>query len=380
MKRLLILVFLFVVSLSCAPRVGAHALSLARADALFRSNGTFRVALDFDVVALMAGVPPKELRDDEVRGFAELSAERLTRAYEDARTRMLAEIQVLTQDGTEIAPERIELPALDKVRAAIAESVAQNTQPSNFGAVITGEVPATTKEVRLTFPAVMGAMAVKVAVEGREPFDALHLPGENGPVHELGTITKGPPVSRGQTFLRYLVLGFEHIVPKGLDHILFVLGLFLLSTRIKPLLGQVTAFTLAHSITLGLAMYGVVSLPAKIVEPAIALSIAFVAIENICSPKLHRWRPVVVFLFGLLHGLGFAGVLTELGLPRDGFANALVAFNVGVEAGQLAVICGAALLVGWFFQKPWYRRFITIPASAAIALMGVWWTIERIFG
>jgi hypothetical protein len=122
----------------------------------------------------------------------------------------------------------------------------------------------------------------------------------------------------------YLWLGYTHILPKGLDHILFVLGLFLLSPRLKTMLLQVTAFTIAHSITLGLSIYGIVSLPSRIVEPLIALSIAYVAIENLWTRELKPWRLALVFMFGLLHGLGFAGVLRELGLPRDEFLTALV--------------------------------------------------------
>ncbi len=180
---------------------------------------------------------------------------------------------------------------------------------------------------------------------------------------------------------RYLVLGFTHIVPKGLDHILFVLGLFLLSMRLKPILAQVTAFTVAHSITLALSMYGLVRLPASIVEPAIALSIVFVAVENLVVREFRWRRTAVVFGFGLLHGLGFAGVLTELGLPRGQFIPALVSFNVGVEAGQLAVLLTAYLCVGaWFEHRTWYRNVVTIPASCAIALVGAYWAVERITG
>ena len=189
------------------------------------------------------------------------------------------------------------------------------------------------------------------------------------PVAELG---------RWLVARQYLVLGFEHILPKGSDHILFVIGLFLLSCRIKPLLWQVTAFTVAHSITLGLAMYGVIRLPSSVVEPLIAASIAFVAVENICTPELKPWRPFVVFGFGLIHGLGFSSVLLSLGLPRKDFATALVSFNGGVELGQLTVISAAFCVVGWWRKKSWYRRGIVVPASALIAIVGLFWTIQRI--
>ncbi|WP_246010510.1 HupE/UreJ family protein [Hymenobacter perfusus] len=186
-------------------------------------------------------------------------------------------------------------------------------------------------------------------------------------------------LSRTDVFFTYLKLGYTHILPLGIDHVLFVLSLYLLEPRLKPVLWQATAFTVAHSITLGLAMYGVVSPPASLVEPLIALSILFVAIENIVVARLNPWRIVVVFGFGLLHGLGFAGALTGLGLPQSMFLESLVAFNVGVELGQVSVILLAWLLIGrWAANKPWYKRRVLIPASVAIGLMAAYWTIERL--
>ena len=177
---------------------------------------------------------------------------------------------------------------------------------------------------------------------------------------------------------QYLGLGYTHILPRGLDHILFVLGLFLLSPRLKPLLLQITAFTVAHSITLGLSIYGIVSLPTGIVEPLIALSIAYVAIENLATRELKPWRLALVFMFGLLHGLGFAGVLRELGLPRDEFLTALLTFNLGVEGGQLTIIALAAIAVWPFIKKGWYRQRVVIPASLLIAAIGVYWFVVRL--
>ena len=188
------------------------------------------------------------------------------------------------------------------------------------------------------------------------------------------------PATRMEIVAQYLQLGFLHIVPEGLDHILFVLGIFLLTTKLKPILVQVTAFTLAHSLTLGLTMYGIVSLSSRIVEPLIALSIAYVAIENILTPRLTPWRPAVVFGFGLLHGMGFAGVLTELRLPRAEIIPALISFNVGIELAQLTVIGIAFFAVAaWFRDRWWYRPYFVVPASALIAAIGLLWTVQRVF-
>jgi len=187
-------------------------------------------------------------------------------------------------------------------------------------------------------------------------------------------------MSRTDAAALYLMLGYKHILPLGFDHILFVLSLFLLSPALKPVLWQATAFTIAHSVTLGLAMYNVVNISAAIVEPLIALSILYVALENIFSPRLKTSRIGVVFIFGLVHGLGFAGALGQLGLPSNAYLLSLIMFNVGVELGQLTIILLAwFLLARWFGNKPYYRKAIVIPLSATIALVAACWTVQRLF-
>ncbi len=182
-----------------------------------------------------------------------------------------------------------------------------------------------------------------------------------------------------KTVLNYIVLGFEHILPKGVDHILFILGLFLFSTALKPLLWQITMFTVAHTITLGLAMNGIINLPAFIVEPLIALSIAYIGIENIFAKRLNNSRLALVFGFGLLHGLGFASVLSDFGMPDYAFGTALISFNIGVELGQLTIILSAFLLVGLGFgKKTWYKTRITFPLSLMISIIALYWFVERL--
>lgn len=181
-------------------------------------------------------------------------------------------------------------------------------------------------------------------------------------------------------FWEYVVQGVLHIVPLGLDHILFVLGLFFYSLALRALIWQVSAFTLAHTVTLALAVLGLVSVPAAVVEPLIALSITVVAIENVWrggGREVGWGRIAVIFAFGLLHGLGFASVFSELDIG-GALILKLVAFNIGVEIGQLGVIAAAFLVVGWWAGgKPWYRRAVAIPASVAIGAVGLWWFLER---
>jgi hypothetical protein len=177
----------------------------------------------------------------------------------------------------------------------------------------------------------------------------------------------------------YLRLGFRHIVPEGADHILFVLGLFFLGITWRKLLSQTTVFTVAHATTLFLSTYGIFSLPSRYVEPAIALSIAFIAIENVIKPKLGPGRLAIVFGFGLVHGLGFASSLSDIPFPKTDFIVALLGFNFGVDLGQLFVIALAFLAVGGFRNRPWFRRGVAIPCSLAIAAVGLFWGIQRIF-
>jgi len=178
----------------------------------------------------------------------------------------------------------------------------------------------------------------------------------------------------------YLKLGIRHIIPLGTDHILFVTSLCLLSTHIKTILWQATAFTVAHSVTLALSMKGIVVAPGTVVEPIIALSIIFVAIENIFLNELKPWRITIVFLFGLIHGLGFASALNEIGLPRNKFYTSIGSFNIGVEFGQVIVIfCAFILIIIPFGKKKEYRKFIVYPISAVIALTATYWFFERLF-
>ena len=176
----------------------------------------------------------------------------------------------------------------------------------------------------------------------------------------------------------FVKAGFEHIIPEGLDHILFVLGLFFSSLKFRPLIIQVTAFTLAHSITLALAAAGMVQLQSHIIEPLIALSIVWVAVENTVFKKTTKWRPLVVFSFGLLHGLGFAALLTQYGLPKDNFISLLMAFNVGVELGQLTVLLIAFLTVRTILKGAANKNLLKIPASILIGVAGLFWFFEAI--
>ena len=193
------------------------------------------------------------------------------------------------------------------------------------------------------------------------------------------TIGERPEYKFSKVFFEYIPVGFTHIIPKGLDHILFVVGIFFLSTKLSALFWQITFFTLAHSVTLAMASLGIVKISPSIVEPLIAASIVYVAVENFYSKTLNLRRSIIVFCFGLLHGLGFASVLVEFGLPVQQFVPALVGFNIGVELGQISIVLILFGLIGyWFNTKNWYRKLITLPISTVVGLIGLYWFFERV--
>jgi hypothetical protein len=367
---------------------------------------------------------------DEIDRLRALPPEALAEAL-TARMQTFAQSLDAQADGTDISLT---------VTGIRVDEVGNVSLPRDTVLTLTGPIAEGAQTFSLQWPAAYGALVLRQqGVE--EPFTGYLEAGQgSGPIALGG----GDEATGWQTFGSYIPVGFDHILPKGLDHILFVLGLFFLSTRFAPLLWQVSAFTLAHTITLAMAVLGIVSVPGSIVEPLIAASIVYVAVENIVSDKLHRWRPFVIFGFGLLHGLGFASVLGEFGLPDGQIVPALIGFNIGVEFGQLTVIALAFLLV-WlvlrvdrgemavapaqgiyaalavvfvglglalntdgfqevmgasamvFFwplaalsglcilaatlvdQLDSYRRYVAVPASAAIALVGAYWFVERVF-
>lgn len=244
------------------------------------------------------------------------------------------------------------------------------------------------------------ALLVIAVAAHAHPEDEFCVPGEGGldPAlcEALNSMQTGEPLrplrdaagnerSAASTLWLYVKIGVGHILPGGLDHILFVLALFLTSTRLRSLILQITMFTLAHSLTLGMAAAGWVSLNAAWTEALIAATIAFVAVENLFFKDLPRWRLPVVFAFGLLHGLGFAGFFSELGLPDNQFFSGLIGFNIGVEIGQLSVVALAFIIAALLRRQlesgdgaGRYRTFVVVPGSLLIAAIGSFWAVERL--
>ena len=373
-----------------APTLSAHDLRITHATLTF-TPGRYQLDVVVDPESLLArleiyadrtpstGVPAAEV-PDRIRALGDVALARTTVAFDGvpaASTFQFLPTRCSGAIGSDTGSDIGRTPGA--ASGAISGQAPSMLPPGTIR--FTGDVPAGARQCRVTYGLVLGSYALTlVSPAGQRSAPIWIAGGQPSPALDLRAGFVDPPwwTTAGE----YAGLGFTHILPKGLDHILFVVGLFLLGTRWRPLLLQVTLFTIAHSVTLGLSMLGIVSLPSSIVEPLIAFSIAYVAVENLFTTELTPWRGALVFLFGLLHGLGFAGVLGELGMPRGQFGLALVSFNVGVELGQLSVIALATLAVGWWrlSNLERYRRWVVVPVSLAIALVGLYWTATRALG
>jgi len=363
------LTFLFV--LSCATPTLAHDMEFVDILVVLKADETYQIDLSIDVDALAVS-PAAEHDAAQVAGaLRAMSAEDLDAALERARRTVRRRVWVRF-DGVKQSPD-ITFPYYGDRASPEVETV-----PTVLGntARLSGSIPAGSVEFTIATSAVFPTLHLTI-VEEATGGGAKHIVTRGGycPPYRLNSPPQTPDSL--QVAADYAILGFQHILPLGLDHILFVVGLFLLSIKMRPLLWQITAFTIAHSVTLALSMYDVISLPTRLVESLIALSIVLVAVENLLTTQLKPRRVALVFGFGLLHGLGFATVLRELGLPSSEFVTALITFNIGVEFGQLTVVSLCLLTVGWFRQNTQYRKFVVIPASAMICVVAMYWLVQR---
>jgi hypothetical protein len=230
-----------------------------------------------------------------------------------------------------------------------------------------------TLAIRDDWPDVLGGhfqTVMSVRIPGRPSIEFAFVEDKRSASVELSGAT-------GTGWLSFIEMGAEHIL-SGPDHLLFLLALLAFARGVWPIVKIVTGFTIAHSITLSLAALGLVEVPSRVVEPLIAATIVWVALENLVFPNGAHWRWLIAAVFGLVHGLGFASALTELGLPRDAMVRALIGFNVGVELGQLAFVAVVMPVVVWL-AKP--GRFAALPQalSVVVALAGGFWLVERLF-
>ena len=348
----------------------AHELSPSILD-ITVSPKTVQLKIRFSVEAMLAGLNLSKENDtnlsenaakyDELRN---LKPEQIKGRFYDRWPILMKDI-MLNQSGREVTLDFQELSVpevgnieLTRISHLYLEGELENSEPIVF-----------------SWSSKFGPIVVRqLGVEnGLTQF--LSNGDVSDPIFNFGSSYDG----KFATFFDYIGVGFDHIIPKGWDHIVFVLGLFFFSSKLKPLIWQISAFTFAHTVTLALGSLGYIRIVPEIVEPLIALSIMYISIENIFIKKFTTWRPIVIFAFGMLHGLGFASVLGEFGLPAGFFVPALIGFNVGVELGQLSVVLIAFISLGyWLNKKSFYEKTVALPISAIIGLIGAFWFIERV--
>ena len=352
----------------------AHEVRPAIADLNVQSNKV-EISVRLTLESLIAGINLAAIDDTddapEAADYDRLRAlppEALISAFYDDWPRIQSGIRV------HVDANRMMVRLVD----VVVEQTTDLSLPRDSIVRLEAALPIGDSPVTFAWDAAYGPIIVRQIDAGEDAYtDYLTDGGQTAPLPRMGLVTE----TIGAIVLRYVVIGFDHIIPKGLDHILFVLGLFLLSTRLRPLIIQVTAFTLAHTVTLGLAVFGWIAVPANLVEPLIAASIVYVAIENVKRQNITTTRTLIVFIFGLLHGLGFASVLGDVGLSPGHLVSGLIGFNIGVELGQLSVIATAwALIATPFRRQPWYRARVVIPMSLIIAAIGAFWFVERVVG
>ncbi len=357
---------------SIAQQASAHEVRPLIATLEAEDDGSVDIILSINLEAAIAGIGPEHEDTSESAAapvydrLRELPSEALQKEFGDFASRFFDGVELgLKGDAVPLMLAEIEIPPVGNTAVARISRI-----------VLTGQAPVDGRNFTWRLDRSLGDSVIRVRQPGTEEIlYATHVPaGETaGPL----SLSAPQEQTTAEVSMDYLWIGFTHILPKGLDHILFVIGLFLLSSRLSTLVWQVSAFTVAHTLTIALGTLGIVNVPASIVEPLIALSIAWIGIENMMTVRLHSWRLTVVFGFGLLHGLGFASVLQEIGLTTTHFAAGLIAFNVGVELGQLTVIALCFLFVGWFMRWHRYRQVVVIPGSLAITVVALFWVVER---
>ena len=355
----------------------AHDFTITETTLFVRADQRFQVDMICDLDALLLGAGSGHDPDELVRLIEEMAPEDRAARLERLGQLFLRRVRVRV-DGERV-PFRVVFP--DRVEGFVDSGASAGY----FGvtARLVGELPETARTISFWASRAFAAVHLTAYVPGLE--------GQRRMILQVAEESPRLPLSRevavdlglgeaaaatGEGFLSWARLGFVHILPAGLDHVLFVAALALGTRQWRPLVALVTTFTVAHSLTLALASLGWVPGGGRLIEIAIAASIVFLAVENLFEVKLGA-RLVVVFSFGLLHGLGFASVLGELLSPGRSLLVPLLGFNVGVELGQLLVVGLIAASIHRYREADWLRQRVVVPGSLAIAAVGLYWALER---
>ena len=341
-------------------------------------NKMLEVKIDLSLEAAMTGIgtqykntidSPDSARYDELRA---LEPDNLRQQFKTFETEFLNSLQLKVNS---------EQQSLSLTRANI-DIVGYKKRPRKTTLTYTAKLNEWPKTLSWQYGKIHGDSALRWQIHQVDKYNWSQWQWlRGGDPSEVINIDHPESQSDTQRFFQFIDIGFDHVVPLGWDHILFIIGMALSSLLWRRLLILVSAFTLAHTLTLGLAMIGVLEVSARLVEPLIAFSIAYVAIENLLTKQSIKRKTIIVFLFGLVHGLGFASMLQEFELSSESFLSTLIGFNVGVELAQIMIVAVVVLLLLSLRALGWnYRQLVVIPISVLIALIGFWWGVERLMG
>lgn len=354
-----LLVTLF--ALVTLPTLRAHDLERTTVHLHVESDGAFTLRIAHDPAWLL-------LRMESFAGGVS-SASPGDSVARDQRLRELApqiiDRVVLFVDGHEVRPMSVDYTPPSAVVPAGEFALASYT--------LRGRMPASARTLRWYYGLVADPYPLTLALADGSSTTEVVLGDAWSTALPLNGLA-APPSLRARLG-RYLAIGYRHILPEGLDHMLFAIGLCLLGVQIRPVLAQTAVFTVAHACAMALALYGVVSLPTRSVEPLIGLLILFVGTENVLAQTASSWRTALVLVCGLVHGVAMSGTVKNLHAPGADRLVALLGVNVGVGAGQITVVAAVALVVIWWRNRSWYRSRVVVPVSLAIAAAGLYFTV-----
>jgi hypothetical protein len=345
----------------------AHEAGTTRVAVAFDEDRSYRIEIVTDASALAEKLEAAAGRQLPADATAALFERIMQSSDEVFRRRLRVQF-----DGSEARPDatyRIEPPA-------DATSVAAAT------ITLRGQIPKQAQRFTWSYGWTFTSYALTLRDRGSEsPVDQM-LEGDQASV----AFTLKPPPTRmehlrttARAAARFAAAGWTAIVPNGIDHILFLLGLYFLSRNTKRAIRHFGVFAISSSIAIVASAFGLVILPPKILDPMIGLSLAYIAMENLVRADGDRRRIPLVFGCGLLHGAGCAAALEGASLPRVGMTVAVASFNLGIEAGQLATVAAAFLIVGWHCSgQQWYRNRVVLPGATLLACTAVYWTIARL--
>ncbi|SMN02249.1 Membrane protein [uncultured Candidatus Thioglobus sp.] len=370
MLKLLVL-FWLLVSVSIADVVKPALVEIS-----IYPDKTVKLVIDLSLEALMSDIStqyknttdsPNADKYDELRA---LSPKQLRQRFDAFETRFLNSIEFKVN-------HKIQSLRLENAKIDI---IGYKKRPRKTVLTYTTQLDEWAKTIAWHYSKTSGDSALRYQVFKKDEYNWSQWQWlRNGSPSGVIDINHPEPISTVQRLLQFIAIGFDHVIPLGWDHILFIIGMALSSLLWRKILLLVGIFTLAHTLTLGLASAGIITISARIVEPLIAFSIAYMAIENLLSQQSIRRKSIIVFLFGLIHGLGFASMLRSFEMTADNFFTTLIGFNIGVELAQIVIVL--TVVIALFLLKTAkfnVQKIAIIPASALIAIIGVWWGVERL--